>query len=334
MLNSVDDVVASASAVYAGKVLPRPFQFLTALEEIGSGGDIRTLAVTLGSTARRLEHLRTSTDPLRQIFKTSLEDAATSEKLKRARKGLGQMLLGTLSERIFEDVYKRTMGTEDLRLEDSRESRTDTDYRVYNGSNRAVFRLNIKFHGSPFRNAKDLVGLEPGDCFALATYKINQAMQKQEAERLPYIFLIVGVPGLRGETVGERLPEDLVHLCSFALSSNMAGKRDVEDAIVRHLIEHKQPADVSVWLDGIAAEIRAAEWRVLSAKRADTLLRTLLFERVYAVRVRAFTSNYRRAEVDMHFSISKDLTPLLDFLGMLKDHGLHGVTHRLAVGDV
>ena len=81
-----------------------------------------------------------------------------------------------------------------------------------------------------------------------------------------------------------------------------------------------------------AEEIEHAEWRVLSARRADILLREKLFDRVYAVRVRAFARNYRNAELDMHFSLKEDLTPLEDFLESLKSHGLHGLTARLERG--
>ncbi len=178
------------------------------------------------------------------------------------------------------------------------------------------------------------MGLDPGDCFALATYKIYQGLQKHEKERLPYIFAVVGVPELTGERAGIVIPEDLVHLCSFVYSSKISGKRNIEDQIVRHLLDHPQPSELRSALDGFISEIKLAEWRVLSARRADKLLRERLFERVFAVRVRAFASNYRRAEVDMHFSISRDLTRLEDFLKILQHHGLQGLTVRLERGEV
>ena len=64
------------------------------------------------------------------------------------------------------------------------------------------------------------------------------------------------------------------------------------------------------------------------------LLHDLLFQRVYAVRVRGFASNYGRAEVDMHFSISNDLTSLDEMLELLRDHGLQGLTARLERGEL
>jgi hypothetical protein len=76
------------------------------------------------------------------------------------------------------------------------------------------------------------------------------------------------------------------------------------------------------------------DWYVLSARRADVLLRRLLFERVYAVRVRAFARNYPNAELDMHFSLSQDLTPLREFLGVLRRDGLHKMLGLLERGDI
>lgn len=73
---------------------------------------------------------------------------------------------------------------------------------------------------------------------------------------------------------------------------------------------------------------------VISASKADRLSRELLFERVYAVRVRAFSANYRRAEVDMHFSVRNDLTSLQEFLEQMGRRGLHGVTVLLTRGVI
>jgi hypothetical protein len=85
-------------------------------------------------------------------------------------------------------------------------------------------------------------------------------------------------------------------------------------------------------LNGFLDQIRNALWRVLSARRADQLLRERLFERAYALRVPRFAMNYRGAELDMHFSISTDLHPLEDMLRILRDDGLHGLSVYLERG--
>ena len=218
-------------------------------------------------------------------------------------------------------------------MEDDRSGGGDTDYLVRNGQGRQVFRLNIKFHGSQFRKAQELVGLPPEDCFALATYKIHSALQKQEREHLPYIFVVVGVPHLTGSVVGAAIPGDVIEFATLARhSARMQGKRKIEDAIVKAITSRPAEFGLTETLDGFLGQIQAALWRVLSARRADLLLREKLFERAYALRVRGFAMNYRGAELDMHFSISADLHPLEDMLQILRDGGLHALTVYLERG--
>lgn len=244
---------------------------------------------------------------------------------------LGQLLLGLLAERAFESIYKRTLGTTELRLEDSRGARTDTDYRVLNGQGRPVFRMNIKFHGTLFRQAKELVGLEPADCFALATYKIKQGLDKQNAEVLPYVFVVVSSP-VSALNVGAAIPRDFIHLaCLVHASKRVAGKRKVEEKIVECLADGRVSSFVGT-LTELQGMIAQAPWRILSARRAEKLLRDHLFERVYAVRVRGFTRSYRNAEVDMHLSLTSDMTPLADLLAKIADTGLHRVAGELERG--
>ena len=75
-----------------------------------------------------------ATDPIRAVFGLGLPDAAGNDVLAKTRRGLGQMLVGTLAERSFEGTYRNVVRTDELRLEDDRAGRTDTDYRVYNGN--------------------------------------------------------------------------------------------------------------------------------------------------------------------------------------------------------
>ncbi len=295
---------------------------------------MQEVAKAVRSTAKNLQTLADAPDPVTRVFGMDLSEAASEQRMAKARATLGQLLLGVIAERAFEQIYKTKMGTTELRLEDYRESRNETDYRILNGKGLPVFRINIKFHGTRFRNAPALVGLDPADCFALATYKIYQGLQKHEKEVLPYVFAIVGVADLTGALVGEAFPEDLVHLNSLVLGSKISGKRDVEDRIVLHLIDTPQPESVRAKVQEFERRIKEAEWRVISARRANLLLREKLFDRVFAVRVRAFARNYPNAELDMHFSLKEDLTRLEEFLDLLKTRGLHGLTAHLERGLV
>jgi hypothetical protein len=334
VIQNVGDLLAIVRRLYPQNP-PQSFLLLDGIMRLRSGENVDGVVRSVHSTRRRIEALASSADPLEAVFGCHIEFAASAERMRRPREILGQLLVGELAERAFLRIYSETMGTTELILEDDRSSRNETDYRVLNGLRRPVFRINIKFFGTLFRNSRDLVGLESGDCFALATYKIYQGLQKQENERLPYIFAIVGVPGLTGGSVGAAIPEDLTHLVSLVhASTRVAGKRAIEERVVASLIEVEQAEPFRSALAGYRDRIEAAEWRVLSARRANRLLREKLFERVYAVRVRAFARNYRNAELDMHFSLRDDLTPLRGFLASLRDRGLHGLAVDLERGVV
>ena len=331
MLSSLADLLAAVDLLYGAAIPLKPLQMLAGIRRVNAGEGIKAVAKSIGTTAKKLESVNDAADPITEAIKCSLADAEDAKLLGRVRRNLGQLLVGQLAEHEFERIYRESMATSELHLEDDREARSDTDYLVRNGSQRALFRVNIKFFGSQFRNAKELVGLEPDDCFALATYKIKQGLDKQEKEVLPYLFVIVSVPGLMGERAGEAIPENLCHLCSLIFKGKVSGKRGVEDAIIEKIAASPPPAS-KVAIEKFAQEIAAASWYVLSARKADKLLREKLFDRVYAVRVRAFARNYGNAELDMHFSLKDDLTPLKDFLAKLRELGLPQIMSHLERG--
>lgn len=328
-----DELESVLRSIYGEEKLPRPLHLLSALRNAKSGTPIPNAAKAVRTTADHLKRLVESQDPVTNLLGEPPPDFAT--KADRVRATIGQLIIGNLAERVFEDTYRRTVGTSELQLQDDRSGGGDTDYLVLNGQGRRVFRLNIKFHGSQFRNAQDLVGLAPEDCFALATYKIHSALQKQEREHLPYIFVVVGVPNLTGAVVGATIPADIAEIATrIRHATRVQGKRKVEDAIVEAITSRPRDFGLSETLDKFLMQIRNAGWRVISARRANDLLRTLLFERVYALRMRGFAMNYRGAEVDMHFSISRDLQPLEEMLEVLRDHGLPGLSVRLERGTL
>ena len=212
MIEGFEDLRRVLKVVYGNASPPRPLHLVEAVAVVRNGGhSVQEAARQFGTTVKRLQEVVSAPSPLVSIL--GCEITQPSPRIEaRVRSILGQLVIGNLAERVFENMYRTTVGTTDLELRDDRRARGDTDYLVFNGSERQVFRINIKFHGAVFRRARDLVGLDPEDCFALATYKIHGALQKQEAEHLPYIFVIVGVPGLTGTAVGERIPGDLMHL--------------------------------------------------------------------------------------------------------------------------
>lgn len=297
---------------------------------VRQGTTVAEAASTVGTTRKRLTEVIGAADPFREIL--GLAVPAVPEKLEnweRTTGILGQLLLGRIAEDVFERMFRHQMPNRELRLTDVREGRTDTDYRLLNGNDRPVYRLNIKFHGSRFRRAVELVDLEPEDSFALATYKILGALNKQDEEHLPYFFAIVGVSDLTGLRAGQLMERDLTGLVTYlSACSKMTGKRDIEDLVVEHTFRSGPPP-----VPEITRQIESAQWYVLSARRADRLLREKLFDRVFALRIRNFSRVFGSAEIDMHFSLSEDLTPIETFFTTIRESGLHKITTMLERGD-
>lgn len=234
----------------------------------------------------------------------------------RTRLILGSLILGAAAEQVFETKYRERLSTAEMNLIDLRSGRNDTDYRLVNGQGRPVYRINIKFHGSLFRNAEEVVGLLPEDCFPLATYKIDSALRKQDEEHLPYIFVIVTGSDISAESIGATIPEALVLATHYGKLMISTGKRALEESIVQRFV-----AAESAHFAEIAATIRDAKWFVLSARRAEEVMKKRLFERVFALRTRSFNRAYRNAEIDMHLSFSEDMTRLDAFLEMIATEG-------------
>lgn len=313
--------------LYSGEEWPKPLHRVRGARLVDEGMAVKEAASTVGTHARSLEEVVEADDRLESVLDFSLREVDQPNR-ERAIRTLGQLLVGRAAERAFEDIFQEEMETHELHLRDVREGRTDTDYRLYNGERRPVYRINIKFHGALFERAPEMVGLEPEDCFALATYKIHGALGKQEEEGLPYIFTIVGVRTLTGERVGSRIPSSFIDGTAYIYQSPKAqGKRDFEDRVVEHLVDRR----VDAFEDAYEA-IHDADWYILSARRADNLVRQKLYERVFALRIPRFTRQFRAAEVDMHFSLAEDLTPLQDFLDMLRREGQAKVVTMLERG--
>ncbi len=121
------------------------------------------------------------------------------------------------------------------------------------------------------------------------------------------------------------------HIDAAALSyqsPKAKGKREIEDRLVEQVVSDHDP----IFLRTNEA-ILNADWYILSARRADRLVRECLYERVFALSVPSFTRAYRGAEVDMHFSLSADPTPLRDFLHTFRESGHPVVVSKLERGD-
>lgn len=302
-----------------GEVESKQLRRARALQRLDSGENIDVVASDTGIGRRHL-----------LVWYAALQEAGLASwlgkkepdpvRLKKARSGIAQMLLGQLAEDHFEALSTKVLGAQGFRVEDQRVGRTDTDYRLLDPERRPICRLNIKFHGTLFKQAVEYVGLEPTDCFALATYKIHGALQRQQEERLPFIFLIISVPDFPRDLIEQNVSEDWAWLASLS-------GRAVEESIANRLT-------LEAWAAVIRSRIETSEFRVLSARRAYNRLATLLFERVHALRLRGFNQLFRGAEIDMHLSLSNEMIAYPLFLKMLADRGALEMALRLDRGEI
>jgi hypothetical protein len=321
------DVVALLRKLYPDGPLPKPFHVV----EAAASGDYSKLSP---AAKKRALELSQNPDPVRNALGIDAGFTPPEELARKTRIQLGRMLVGHLAERAFEEIYKRTIGTDDLHLEKITDKHNETDYRVINGSGRQVFRINIKFHGTLFRDARKVVGLEPEDCFALATYKIKQGLEKHDKEGLPYLFLIVSA-NVAASEVGDTIPQPIANLWTLIASTKgkVEGKKRLEDRLVDYLVREPPPQFAAIH-NRLIQTLAEAKWRVLSARKAQKVMKDLLFQRVFALTVKNFTRAYSRAEVDMHFSMAADMMPLEEFLRQLKAMGHIGVGGLIADGKI
>lgn len=246
---------------------------------------------------------------IRAAAHAAVQEPIAETELIRIKRTLGSLVNGQAAERAFERIYSAEMQTSEVKLVDDRTQRSDADYILVNGQGKPLYRLNIKLHGSVFRQAKDHVGLDPEDCFPLATYKIHSALQKQDEHHLPYLFVVVTVPGLTAEKTGEEFPAVVTEGVLVAKRMISSGKREAEELFIS--VYHRQNPEFARKVD---AEFARGRWFVFSARRAHLLMKELLFERVFALRQRDFNRAFRNAEIDMHLSFSTNMIPVTEFL--------------------
>lgn len=302
-----------------------PLQRFEAARQVSQGRSLGTAAAAVGLPAGRIERAVQFVKG-RSLRGLIGKPRATEISPEQHRLRLAQLLLGALTEERFAKEKEELVAGR-LTVEDHRLGRTDTDYRVLNGGGRPIFRINIKFHGTEFAQARERVGLDPNDCFALATYKIHQALVRQRAEALPYVFLVLSCLGTTAKSVADLVPEN------FAWFLGAAGKfpkRDIEEAVVAHLLAE----DYRMPLSDIRHRIAGSQFRVISASRAERILQEKLFERVFALRQRAFTAAFRNAEIDMHLSLTSEMVPVQAFLSIVATESPQRLTVLLDRGEV
>ena len=143
---------------------------------------------------------------------------------------------------------------------------------------------------------------------------------------------------LPGHVLGRGRPQDLLHPRRRPLVDDgtaLALPRVALAARRQARVADLPPAGAfTEVLAEIRGKIAASEFRVISASRAERLMKDKLFERVFALRQRAFTSAFRNAEIDMHFSLTREMVPVRDFLATVASESPQRVAVLLYQGEV
>jgi len=123
--------------VFGLEAPPKPLHLIQpAIRAVRGEITLAEAAKFAGTTRPRMERIVESPNPVRAIIGGTIP-ALTPEAERSARQSLGQLLIGNLAERAFEQIYESTVGTTELELRDDRGRRGETDYLVFNGQGRS-----------------------------------------------------------------------------------------------------------------------------------------------------------------------------------------------------
>ena len=244
-----------------------------------------------------------------------------------------QLFSNLLVARLAEDLFGSLLGDElpkiGLKAVDRRAQYSETDFGIVESeSGRDVMLVNVKVHSSLFEQAQQFVGLGPTDTFPLALYKILMGFKQQKQLGIPFLFLVSVKWGIVDEVIKlvDQEDEKIIHLI---FRTRTPGKRRAEDKLVDSLIAKMH--QTSRWSKLLAVLEKDGDHRVISAEKALSVFMDKFETRCPGLSLRAFSSKFagRRglpAEINMHFSISREMTSIAEFLAALRQHGPQGIS--------
>ena len=116
MIQSGDDLDRLVRQVFGDEPPPKPLNLLKAIRLIRAGRSIREATTEGRTTLSRLSQLMSASDPILAIL--GGEAPALVDTVEKAvRQSLGQLVIGNVAERVFEEIYKTTLGTSEYRAE-------------------------------------------------------------------------------------------------------------------------------------------------------------------------------------------------------------------------
>jgi hypothetical protein len=133
---------------------PKPLHLIQGALLVEAGTDPTEAARIVGTTRARVETVSNSGDPVGSALGVRESDVS-EDALKKLRRNVGQLVLGRAAEIAFEDICRAGIDHNEFAISDLRTGRTNTDYRLLNGSSRPLYRFDVKFFGSVFRRGAE-----------------------------------------------------------------------------------------------------------------------------------------------------------------------------------
>jgi hypothetical protein len=195
---------------------------------------------------------------------------------------------------------------------DDRDSRGLTDFTIIEDG--LKLPINVKNAGTRFEKAKELVGIDPNDCFPIPAYKAFSAV---EAE--PNLVYVVSIDYDLVNELGSLLPalfgdEERI---TWDILNRYAGARlrDGEDQFVFSIVK-------KYW-SRIKAVVADEPYQVISARKAIRILHKEP-RRTPGIGLRAWGTG-ASAEVNVHICASTETTPWDSITERISREGLAGI---------
>lgn len=248
---------------------------------------------------------------------TAPDEQCLGEPRDTVKGGFQNQVVGRIAERVFRDDHLAALESDGFDIVDYHEQGENRDY----GAQRDGLELpiNVKVASTLFRNARQVVGLDPEDCVPISAYKAIGA-----AERVPDLIYVDLVDFTLREKVDlfmDGLDGPLAvgwHLLSWYGGS---GVRRAEDAYVDALFAEHGEA-----LKRLAPPV--SQFRVISAKRVLAILRHVP-RRVPGLGVPGAGTGGFVAEVNVHVSVSDEMVPWNEIAEALRAEGIQPIIDRV-----
>jgi hypothetical protein len=228
------------------------------------------------------------------------------------------LVVGTLTERVFRERYLAALEAEGFVVQDLHERGENRDYAVQRDG--AELPINVKVASTIFRNAREVVGLDPNDCIPISAYKAIGASER--VHNLVYVDLVdfslrekvdAYMNGLDG-SLGA-----LWHLLSWYAG---IGAKAAQDQYITALFERRL-GDLMGLLPG------ATSFRVISAQRVLAIMRKNP-RRVPGLGIKAAGTGVIVAEVNVHISVRDETRAWTDVIEEARSHGIQHVLDQIA----